>query len=187
MAHFRYAHGCHSVSRVDQVLVDGPRLQNRFDFTRRRKIAKIAALTPSFSAITLVFGLGYSFVEIREHSIGMDLRLWVLATSVDGTHIDLSLVSQVREIRNPRWRIVGLGILPPRLRAPIMNKLMATFQHKDVMQDVVIWSRKRYRPRPRPCRSDSEIMPYRTNCAQFYSDPHGSAEPVPASTEETAL
>ena len=52
-----------------------------------------------------------------------------------------------------------------------MNKLMATFQHKDVMQDVVIWSRKRYRPRPRLCRSDGEIMPFRTYCAQFYPDP----------------
>ena len=64
--------------------------------------------------------------------------MWVLATPVDGTHIDLSLVSQVREIRGPRRRIVGLGVLPPRLRTPIMNKLMATFQHKDVMQDVEI-------------------------------------------------
>ena len=109
MAHFRYVHGYHSVSRVDQVLVDGPRLESRFDFTSRRKIARIAPLTLSFSAITLVFGLGYSFVEIREHSIGMDMRMWVLATPVDGTHIDLSLVSQVREIRNPRRRILGLG------------------------------------------------------------------------------
>ena len=187
MAHFRYAHGYHSVSRVDQVLVDGPRLESRFDFTSRRKIARIATLTLSFSANTLVFGLGYSFVEIREHSIGMDVRMWVLATPVDGTHIELSLVSQVREIRSPRRWIVGLGFLPPRLRAPLMNKFMATFQHKDVMQDVAIWSRKRYRPRPRLCRSDGEIMPYRTYCAQFYPDPRNEAEPVFVSTEETAL
>ena len=86
MAHFRYAHGYHSVSRVDHVLVDGPRLESRFDFTRRRKIAKIAALTISFSAITLVFGLGYSFVEFREHSIGMDMRMWVPSTGVANTH-----------------------------------------------------------------------------------------------------
>ena len=36
-------------------------------------------------------GLGYSFVEVREHSIGMDLRLWVLATPVDGALIDFTL------------------------------------------------------------------------------------------------
>ena len=52
---------------------------------------------------------GYSFVEIREHTIGMDTRLWVLATPVDGSLIDLSLVSQVREIHSPRRWIAGLG------------------------------------------------------------------------------
>ena len=36
-------------------------------------------------------GLGYSFVEVRVHSIGMDLRLWVLATPVDGRLIDVTL------------------------------------------------------------------------------------------------
>ena len=68
-----------------------------------------------------------------------------------------------------------------------MNKFMATLQHKDVLQDVVIWSRKRYRPRPRLCRSDGEIMPYRAYCAQFYPDPRHAAEPVFVSTEETVL
>ena len=187
IAHFRYVHGYHSVSRVDQVLVDGPRLDSRFDFMRRRKIARIAALTISFSAITLVFGLGYSFVEIREHSIGIDFRLWVLATPVDGTHIDLSQVSQARAMRSPRRWIVGLGFLPPRLRAPIMNKFMATLQHKDVIQDVVIWSRKRYRPRPRLCRSHGEIMSYRAYCAQVYPDSRNTAVPATVSTEETVL
>ena len=44
----------------------------------------------------------------------MDMRLWVLATPVDGTLIDLSLVSHVREIRNPRRWVAGLGFLPLR-------------------------------------------------------------------------
>ena len=100
----------------------------------------------------------------------MDMRLWVLATPVDGVLIDLSLVSQVREIRNPRRWIAVLRFLPLRLRAPIMNKFMASQQHKDIMQDVVIWSRKRYQPNPILCDSDGEIMTYRAYCAQFYSD-----------------
>ena len=65
-------------------------------------------------------------VEIHERSIGMDLRLWVLATPVDGTLIDLSLVSQARGIRNPKRWIAGLGFLTRRLRAPIMNRFMAS-------------------------------------------------------------
>ena len=117
-------------------------------------------LTFNVSANTLIFGLGYSFVQIREHSIGMDLRLWVLATPVDGALIDLSLVSQVREIRRPRRWVAGLGFLPTKLRAPMMNKFIIAMQQRDVLQDVVIWSRKRYQSRPRLCRSDGEIMPF---------------------------
>ena len=171
LAHLRYVHGYGNVDRTKPVSVDGPCLESCFDFKSIRTIAKITTLTLELSARTRVFGLGYSFVEVREHSIGMDMRLWVLATPVDGTLIDLSLVSQVGEIRNPRRRIAGLGFLPMRLRAPLMNKFLAVLQYRDVLQDVVIWSRKRYRYRPRLCRSDGEIMSYRAYCAQFYPSP----------------
>ncbi len=177
LGHLRYVHGYDSVSRAERVSVHGPSLESRFDFRRVRTIAKVATLTFDISAHAHIFGLGYSFVEIRERSIGMDMRLWVLATPVDGTLIDLSLVSQVREIRRPKRSIAGLGFLPVRLRAPIMNKFIAAQQYRDVLQDVVIWRRKQYRSRPRLCRSDGEIMPYRAYCAQFYADPHYPQDP----------
>ena len=171
LAHLRYVHGYDGVTRVGPVSVDGPLLESNFDFKRTRKIAGMASFTFDISARTRIYGLGYSYVEIREHSIGMDLRLWILATPVDGMLIDLSMAGQVREISNPRRWILGLGFLPVRLRAPIMNRFMASQQEKDVLQDVVIWSRKRYRSRPRLCRSDGELMPFRAYCAQFYPDP----------------
>ena len=101
LGHLRYVHGNESVNRNGKVLVDGPYIESRFEFRSARTIAKIATLKFDISATTRIFGLGYSFVEIHERTIGMDLRLWVLATPVDGTLIDLSLVSQAREIRNP--------------------------------------------------------------------------------------
>ena len=171
LAHLRYVHGYDNVDRFDPVTVDGPYLESRWDFRSIRKIARIATLTFEFKASASVAGLGYSFVEMREYTIPMDMRLWVLATPVDGTLIDLSLASQVREIRNPKRRIVGLGFLPPRLRAPTVNKFMASQQRQDVMQDVVIWSRKQYLSAPRLNRSDGEITTYRNYCAQFYPDP----------------
>ena len=138
MAHFRYVHGYASGDRIGRVLVDGARLESSFDFSTVRKIAGFARFTMNISAVTHVFSLGYSYVEIREHTIGVDMRLWVLATPVDGKLIDLSLVSQVKEIRNPRRRIVSLGILPVGLRSPILNKLMAALPERDVWQDVVV-------------------------------------------------
>ena len=186
LAHLRYVHGYDSVKRVGRMTVDGPRLESNFDFRSTRRIGRIATLTFDISANTRIFGLGYSFVEIREHSIGMDMRLWILATPVDGTLIDLSLVSQVGEIRAPKRWIAGLGFLPLMLRAPIMNKFIAAQQFGDVQQDVVIWSRKQYRSRPRLCRSDGEIMPFRAYCAQFYPGPRDSENPLPDTSDVIA-
>ena len=186
MAHFRYVHGYDNVNRVGAVVGEGPCLESRFDFKSTRRIARIVTLTLDISSRTRVVGLGYSFVEIRERSVGMDMRMWLLATPVDGTLIDLSLVSQVREIRNPRGWFAGMGFLLPKLRAPIMNKIMAPMQTRDVQQDVVIWSHKRYRSRPQLCFSDGEIMPYRAYCAQFYCDPRDSESPLPSASDGTA-
>ena len=168
LAHLRYVHGYDSVDRIGRILVDGHYLESNFDFRSIRKIAKFATFTMDISAKTHIFGLGYSFVNIHERSIGMDMRLWVLATPVDGTNIDLSLASQVKEIRKPKRWVIGLGFLPTRFRAPLMNRFVAAQQNNDVRQDMAIWSLKRYMPRPRLCRSDGEIMPFRAYCAQFY-------------------
>ncbi len=186
LGHLRYVHGYDSANRVGKLLVDGAYLESRFDFKSSRTIAKIATLKFDISATARIFGLGYSFVEIHERSIGMDLRLWVLATPVDGTLIDLSLVSQAREIRKPKRWIAGLGFLPTKLRAPVMNKFMAAQQHGDVQQDLIIWRNKQYEARPRLCRSDGEIMPFRYYCAQFYPDPRDSGSPLPVASNETA-
>ena len=185
LGHLRYVHGCGNIDRSEPVSVDGPRLESHFDFKSSRKIAKIATFTVDISSRTSIFGLGYSFVEIRENSIGMDMRLWVLATHVDGTLIDLSLVSQVREIHKPKWWIAGLGFLPIKWRVLILNKFMAFRQNNDVRQDVVIWRSKQYRSRPRLCRSDEEIMRFRYYCAQFYPDPHDSASPPSVASDGT--
>ena len=172
LAHLRYVHGYDNVDPVIDVSIDGPSLEAGFDFKRVRKIAGAANLTFDCSAKLRILGLGYSYVEIREQSIGMDLRLWVLATPIDGELIDLTLVSQVKELRSPKRMLAGLGFLPTKMRAPIMNKFIASQQKDDVLQDVVIWSRKQYRSRPRLCRSDGKIMPFRNYCAQFYMDPN---------------
>ena len=181
VGHLRYVHGYDNVDRVERVSVDGPYLDGKFTFRRARKIAGIVNLVFKVSARTHCAGLGYSLVEIHERSIGMDTRMWVLATPVDGTLIDLTLVSQVREVRNPKRWFAGLGFLPVRWRAPLMNRYIAAQQRKDVAQDLIIWVNKQYEPRPRLCRSDGEIMTYRRYCAQFYPDGRGSGDSTTSS------
>lgn len=171
LAHLRYVHGYGNVDRVEPVTVDGACLTSRFNFRRTRTIAGFVESVFDVSATAYILGLGYSLVQIREHTIGMDARLWVLATPVDGTRIDMVLVGQIREIRKPKRPIVGLRFLPVSLRARVMNQIILSVQKKDVLQDVVIWERKRYRSIPALCRSDGEIGVYRRYCRQFYSDP----------------
>ena len=101
LAHLRYVHGYDSVKGIGRLSIDGPIIDGNFDFRSTRRIAGIASFSLDISANTLIIGLGYSFVSIREQSLGMDMRLWVLATPVDGTLIDLTLASQVAEISIP--------------------------------------------------------------------------------------
>ena len=100
----------------------------------------------------------------------MDARLWVLSTPVDGTLIDLTLVTQVHEIRKPGRFVTGLGFLPVSLRHRLMSRLLLSEERRFVMQDVVIWERKRYRSPPRLCRTDGPIGKYRLYCRQFYPE-----------------
>ena len=170
LGHLRYVHGYDNVSAVGSVTVDGAWLKSCFDFKRTQTVAGIKCFKYDVSAVTHVHGLGYSFVEVRERSIDMETRLWVLATPIDGEVVEMTLVSQVRRLTRPRRPIVGLRFLPPRLRTRVMNKIIIAAQKRDVLQDVVIWGRKRYLPHPQLCRSDGPIGKFRRYCEQFYPD-----------------
>ena len=170
LAHLRYVHGYDNVEQVGPVVVDGAYMKICFDFRRTRKIAGIKNNVYEVSAITHVYGMGYSYVEIHEKTIGMHARLWVLATPVDGTLVELVLVSQMQEIRNPKRPVAGLRFIPLKLRHRLMNHIMLWAQRRDVLQDVIIWGKKQYRPRPRLSRSDGEVPTYRQYCRQFYPE-----------------
>ena len=176
VGHLRYVHGYDNVNPVGSVTVDGAYLKSCFDFKRVRRILGLKDLVYEISAVTHIYGLGYSFVEIHEKTIDMNARLWVLPTPIDGTLIDLVLVSQLREIRKPRRFITGLGFAPMKLRQRLMNYILLSQQKRDVLQDVVIWERKRYRSRPRLCRADGPIGMYRRYCRQFYPEQPVSKE-----------
>ena len=137
-----------------------PRVSRKFSLSCGRKREP--------SAVTHVYGLGYSLVEIHEKTIDINARFWVLATPIDGALIDLVLVSQLREIRRPRRFISGLGFLPMKLRHRLMNRFVMSQQKRDILQDVGIWERKQYRSTSRLCQADGPIGKYRRYCRQFY-------------------
>ena len=171
LAHLSHVHGYYNVSRVEPLEVDGHFLRSRFDFGTTRKFAKVGRLKLDVAADALIYGLGYSQVEVHERTTGLNMRLWVLATPLDGTFIDLAVVTQTGPIRNPRGKIAVLALLPPRMRPNVLNKLQAYYEKRDVLQDIPLWSAKQYRSHPRLSRADGEIMKYRSYCKQFYPGP----------------
>ncbi len=170
LGHLRYVHGYDNVNPVGSVTVNGAYLRSCFEFKRVRRILGLTDLVYEVSAVAHLYGLGYSYVEIHEKTIDMHARLWVLTTPVDGTSIDLVLVSQLHEIRKPRRFVSGLGFLPSKLRQRLMNRILLAQQKRDVLQDVVIWERKRFRTPPRLCKADGPIGLFRRYCRQFYPE-----------------
>ena len=156
--------------------VDGAHLVSCFEFKRERSVWGLRKLKFHISTDTHLYGLGYSFVDINEHSMGLRSRLWVLATPIDGTYMELVLAGQTQEVVRPKRPIVGFRILPRRARARFMNRRMLAQQVADAQQDIDIWERKRFQPRPVLSRADGKIMEFRRFCRQFYPEVADIAE-----------
>jgi len=170
LAHLSYIHGYFDVRQVGPVTVDGAHLVSAFDFKRERPVMGLGKLRFSVSAVTHLHGLGYSFIDITEHTIGMRSRMWVLVTPIDGTYMEFVLASQIQEMERPKRLIVGLGFLPKRTRARVTNWMMLKQQAKDVRQDIDVWNNKCFAPRPILSSADGKIMLFRRFCRQFYPE-----------------
>ena len=170
LEHLDYTHGYHDVEPTAPLTIDGAYLKSCFDFKNLRTVAGVINIHSEISAVTHVHGLGFSFVEIHEKTVGMDARMWVLATPVGHMQLELTLATQVREIRRPGRFFAGLGFLPVPLRHRLMTRLFLSEESRFVQQDVVIWRRKQYRVPPRLSRADGPIGKYRLYCRQFYPE-----------------
>ena len=64
-SHLNYVHGFGGVSRTAPLVIEGHRLESRFDFQTTKPVTRLGHVTFDISATTLVYGLGVSYVEIR--------------------------------------------------------------------------------------------------------------------------
>ena len=151
--HLAYTHGYYGVEPTG-FSIDGAYLKSCFNFNLTTTIAKFINIHTEQSVVTHVHGLGYSYVEVHERTTDLAWRMWVLATPIDGEYIEFTLFTQVREDRRPRRFIVGLGFLPGRLRGELFGRALIREERRFVLQDVIIWEKKRYRAPPRLCRTD---------------------------------
>ncbi len=169
MNHLAHVHNYFDTAQVEPVSVEGAHLKNAFDFKRMRRIAGFQ-IVADISLVVHLHGLGYSLVDYRERSIGLEGRCWILVTPIDGTWMEMVLVAQIRDLIRPKRAIAGLRFLPAALRTKILVKALVDQQAKDVEQDIPIWERKRYQPQPALNRTDGQIMLFRRFCRQFYPE-----------------
>ena len=177
LAHFSHIHGYADVKQIGPVRVDGAHLRSAFEFTRERSVLG-CRLRFGVSVVTHLHGLGYSAVELTEHTIPFSARFWVLATPLDGTHLELVLANQTKETDRLKRPIVGLGWLPKGIRARLTNYITLEGQVRDVEQDIPIWNRRTFHDRPVLSSADGQIMLYRRYCSQFYRASASAAGPA---------
>lgn len=169
--HLAHVHGYYDHGPLGNVSVDGAHLESVFEFKRKVSVLGIGGLKIDAKAVTHLYGLGYSFVEIHERGLDMFTRLWILVTPIDGVWMELVMVSQVQQSKEQKGPVfLRLGFLPSKLRASVLTRVSLKRQIHDVKQDLLIWSHKSQVDRPILNRLDGEIMTYRRYCRQFYPE-----------------
>jgi hypothetical protein len=114
------------------------------------------------------YGLGYSLVLVDVPHYGVQARLFVLATPIDGENIVLRTALSARE-DVPRDAVLPLLRLIPRsIIFPFLARGTFDGLVHDVQQDFVIWQHKRYVQPPILAEGDGPVGKYRLWARQFY-------------------
>ncbi len=168
LGHFAFVHGYEAVDMIDPVRTDGATLRTRYSAARPMPWLSAFAAPVRFEFAPEIHGLGYSLVHVAIPDMGLNARLQVLATPVDGTHIDLRLGLRLAHIENKGAVHPLARMLPRRLLERIIARFVLDGFSTDASADFPIWENKAYVERPRLARGDGPIGVYRSWAAQFY-------------------
>jgi phenylpropionate dioxygenase-like ring-hydroxylating dioxygenase large terminal subunit len=114
------------------------------------------------------YGLGYSLVEVHVPRFEARARLFVLATPLDGSNIQLRVAQSFFEQTSPAKISPFLAWMPRGFINPFMARSIFNGLVNDVQQDFVIWQHKRYVQPPILAEGDGPVGKYRQWARQFY-------------------
>ena len=164
LCHLAHVHGYRDLKQLSPTEIDGPFLSSSYEF-RKGILTRGLQRLEMWTAIDVgVWGLGISTVEVHGREPSLEVRLWIMATPVDGDHIDYWLAVDPKGASN--W----LRILPQFIRHKIIPKVLLNDLVLEVGRDAEIWSRQRYQPRPVLSRADGDLFRFRRYCEQFYGE-----------------
>ena len=155
IAHFGFLHGARNHRYLRDWAADGPLAATRIGFS-----ASGAALGAPVDWIDLeidfrLFGLGYLVIDSHVAVAGVDGRIRVCATPVEGDLVRVFFMSNVRRMPDPGF-------------TAMVDQLFHEAALADFKQDLKIWQHKVYRPRPVLVPGDGPILKYRQWASQFY-------------------
>jgi nitrite reductase/ring-hydroxylating ferredoxin subunit len=155
IAHFGFLHGARNHRYLRDFHADGPLANTRIGFS-----ASGAALGAPVSYIDLeidfaLHGLGYLVIDSHVAEAGVDGRIRVCATPIDGMNVRVFFLSCVRRMPDPGF-------------TAMVDQLFFEAALADFKQDLRIWQHKIYRPRPVVVAGDGPILAYREWASQFY-------------------
>lgn len=117
-----------------------------------------------------VHGLGYSFVQTKILSLGMESRHFVLPTPTDTGKLKLRIGASIKKVKDFKKITPLLNFIPNKLA----NKLILNGVYKgycdDVSMDFKIWENKIYIDPPILAKGDGPVTQYRMWAQQFYYD-----------------
>jgi nitrite reductase/ring-hydroxylating ferredoxin subunit len=157
LGHFGVVHDYASAMMEIPLEVRGPTLQSRYAVRRPLDFIGLPKVRAELVFEATVHGLGYSIVRAGVDSLGIKLRLLVLSTPVDESHVHLRIACSAKDSRIPFVAWLAHEIT---LRAYV----------HDVAQDVPVWSKKRYLEAPALSDGDGPIPAYRRWAKQFYPE-----------------
>jgi nitrite reductase/ring-hydroxylating ferredoxin subunit len=165
LGHFAAIHGYTSVEMLKGLTVDGPYLNAAYAMVRPQGVFG-RPVRAEFEVH--VHGLGYSLVEVQVPSHGLQSRLFVLATPIDGQQINLRIAVSLREHANLARLNPLLAVVPRSLVHAILARAVLAGLAHDVQQDFIIWQHKRYVQPPILAEGDGPVGRYRQWARQFY-------------------
>jgi hypothetical protein len=163
LGHFPYVHGYRDM-QLQAVETDGPHLHTRYSFVRPDGFPGFGGNLRVDIAVH-VWGLGFSYVDVRLPALGLLTRQYVLPTPVQVGRTELRLGMAMKRLPDADWR---LRIVPKVLFDGWMSAMAQRAYVRDVMQDREVWEHKIHVERPMLAEGDGPVGRYRAWCRQFY-------------------
>lgn len=105
-------------------------------------------------------GLGCAHTHISVPALGMNVRMFTLATPTNIGWVDIRIAVAIAMKKNHFLK---------RIFNPLIHRSIYKNIIHDFCQDLFIWENKCYRPRPLLVKGDGQIMKFRRWCQQFYT------------------